>query len=128
MRIQLVGFVIGLGGIGLLHQLSRILYVLFFLSFNLLDLLADGVQILGLFVVSLITVAAIAAAPPEQVLPRIDGGKLRIAAGQNHVGSVTSLATGFGIFLGIERPEPVLIIAVRLFDAGGGTPISLVAG
>ena len=44
-----------------------------------------------------------------------------------HVGRVASLAARFGILLGKQRPQPVLVIAVSFFDAGGGASIALVA-
>src|SRR5579863_3355604 len=111
MRIQLVGFIIGLGGVGLPHQVCRSSYVFFSLGLDLLDLLADRVQIFGFFVVAFITMASVAAAPPEQFLAGVDGGKLNVAAGEHHVGRVATLAAGFGIFFGIQRPEPVLVVA-----------------
>ena len=50
-----------------------------------------------------------------------------IADRQDHVGGVASLASGFGILLGKQRPQPVLVVAVSFFDAGGGASIALVA-
>ena len=41
---------------------------------------------------------------------------------------MASLAAGFGILPGEERPQPVLIIPVRLLNTGGGAPIALMAG
>ena len=128
LRVQLVGFVVRLGGVGLLHQVRGLLYVFFLLGFNLLDLLADRVQIFGLLVVALVAMAAHAAALTEQILAVVDGLELHVAAGQHHVGGVAGLAARLRIFFGIQRPQPMLVISVRLFDAGGGASIALVAG
>ena len=51
-----------------------------------------------------------------------------VADRQEHVGGVAGLATGFGILLGKQRPQPVLVVAVGLFHAGGGPAVALVAG
>ena len=126
LGIKLVGFVVRFGGIGLLHQVSRLLEIVFLLRFDLLDLLADGVQIFWLFVVSLISMAAVAATLAEKVLAGVDSFKLHVAAGQDHVRRMAALASCLGIFFRIHRPEPVLVIAMSFFDAGGGAPVALV--
>ena len=71
--------------------------------------------------------AAHAAALPEQILAFADG-PAHIAADKHHVGSVACLASGFDVLFGEQRPEPVLVIAVRFFNAGGGAAIALMAG
>ena len=40
---------------------------------------------------------------------------------------VTLLASGFQIFLGVQRPQPVFVVAMRLLDAGQGHAIAAVA-
>jgi len=40
---------------------------------------------------------------------------------------MAGLATGFHISPGEERPEPVLVSAMRFFNAGGGAAVALVA-
>ena len=72
--------------------------------------------------------AADTASLPEQIFTFIDGLPLHIAARQHHVGRVASLTTGFNILLGEKRPQPVFVVAVRLFNARGGASIALVAG
>ena len=128
LAVQAVGFFVRLGGVGLLHQVGGLLHVVFLLRFNLLDLLADRVQVFGLLVVSLVAMAAHAALLPEQIFAVVDGLPLHIAAGQHHVGRVAILATRLRIFLGKQRPQPVLVVAVPLLDAGGGAAIALMAG
>src|SRR5215469_13891122 len=71
--------------------------------------------------------AAHAAALAEEVLALADG-PADVAADQDHVGGVTGLASGFRVFFGEERPQPVLVVAMSFFDAGGGASIALVAG
>src|SRR6266403_5505938 len=44
-----------------------------------------------------------------------------------HIGGVARLTPGFGILLRKQRPQPVLVVAVRLFDAGGRPPVALMA-
>ena len=44
---------------------------------------------------------------------------------QVHIGSVASLATSFGVLFRKQRPQPVLVIAVSFFNAGGGAAIAL---
>ena len=128
LGIKLVGFVVRFGGIGLLHQVSLLLQIVFLLRFNLLDLLPDGVQIFWLFVVPLISMAAIAATLAKKIFAGVDGFKLHIAAGQNHVRRMAALASRLGIFLRVHGPQPVFVIAMSFFDAGGGAPIALMAG
>ena len=53
--------------------------------------------------------------------------RANFAAGQVHIGGVASLATGFGILFRKQRPQPVLVIAVSLFHAGGGAAVALMA-
>ena len=64
--------------------------------------LGDCVQVVGLFVVTFIAMAAHAAFLPEEIFSVVDDFKLHVAAGQHHVGSVAILATGLRIFLGEE--------------------------
>ena len=125
--IQPIGFLVGLGSVGLLHQLSRLLGILCFLGFELLDLLADRVQVFGFLVVALVTMAADAPSLPEEIFAFADVPS-HIAADQNHICRVANLAAGFSILFGEERPQPVLVISVTFFDASSGTAIALVTG
>src|SRR5215472_8473249 len=71
--------------------------------------------------------AAHAAPLAEEVLALADG-PADVTADQDHVGGVTGLASSFRVFLGEERPQPVLVVAMCFFDTGGGAAIALVAG
>src|SRR5215469_4684162 len=66
--------------------------------------------------------AAHAAPLAEEVLALADG-PADVTADQDHVGGVTGLASGFRVFLGEERPQPVLVVAMCFFDAGGGAAV-----
>src|SRR6267143_2675374 len=125
--VHLVGLFVGRGRVGLLHQVGGLFDVLFLLCFDLLDLLADGVQIFRFFVVSLIAVAAHASLLPGVVFAIVEGLELHVIACQYHVGSVTVLAAGLGIFLGKQRPQPVFIVTVSFFNAGSSAAIALMA-
>ena len=98
--VQLVRFFVRLGGVGLLHQVGRLLDVLFLLRLNLLDLLADRLQIFRFLVVALVAMAAHAAALTEQIFAVVDGLQPHIAADQHHVGGVAGLAARFEFSLG----------------------------
>ena len=124
--IQPIGFVIALGGIGLLHHVSGLLGIVEPLRFERLDLLVERLQLFGFFIVAFIAMAAHAAALAEEVFALADG-PAHLAADQHHVGGMAGLASGFEILLRVERPEPMLVIAMCFFDAGGRTPIPLVA-
>ncbi len=86
------------------------------------------VQIFRFFVVALIAMAAHAAALAKEIFAVVDGLPLHVAAHQHHVGGVAGLASGLRVFFGKQRPQPVLVIAVRLLDAGGGASIALMTG
>ena len=45
-----------------------------------------------------------------------------------HIRGMASLAAGLNVLFRKQRPQPVLVIAVRFFDAGGSAAIALVAG
>ena len=51
-----------------------------------------------------------------------------VAAHQHHVRGVAGLAAGLDVRLRKHRPEPMLVVAVRLLNAGGRPAISLVTG
>ena len=125
--VHVVRFFVGRGRVGLLHEVGGLFDVLFLLCFDLLDLLADGVQIFRFFVVSLIAVAAHASLLPEEVFAIVEGLELHVIARQDHVGSVTVLAAALGIFLRKKRPQPVFIVAMSFFNAGSSAPIALMA-
>ena len=124
--IQSVGFLVALSGVGLLHKVGRLLHIVLFLRLKLLELLINGLQVLGFFVVSLIAVAAVATSLAEQIFA-IANLPAHVAADQHHVGCVAGLASGFDVFLREERPQPVLIIAVGFLNTRGGAAIPLVA-
>ena len=71
--------------------------------------------------------AAHASSLAEEVFAVVDGLPLHVAAGQHHVGRVAILATRLRIFLGIQRPEPVLVVSVRFLYARGGAAVALMA-
>src|SRR5258708_16862272 len=60
--------VVGFGLVRLLHQVARLLVIVLLLLIELLDLLRDGEQVLGLFVVALVTMAPGTAALAEEIL------------------------------------------------------------
>ncbi len=72
--------------------------------------------------------AAHASALAEQIFAVVDRMQLHVAAGQHHVGRMAGLAARLRILFGIQRPQPVLVIPVRLLDAGGGASVALMAG
>src|SRR6202011_4620134 len=102
-------FVICLGGVGLLHQVVGLLEVVFFLLLNELDLLGDGEQVFGLFVVAFVAMATDAAALAEKILA-FRYSPADIVGNQNHVGGMAGLAAGFQISAWEQRPEPVLVV------------------
>ena len=64
----------------------------------------------------------------SQVVVTKDGRTVEVGVVGNEGYVGAGLAAGLGILFGIERPQPVLVISVRLFDAGRSAAISLVAG
>src|SRR5262249_46466218 len=122
--VQAVGFFVAGSGIGLLHHVSRLLQIVGFLSFELLDLLADVIQVLWLAIVAFIAMAADASTLAIKIFAFADR-PADVSADQNHVSGVASLASGFDILFGKQWPEPVFVVAVRFLDAGGGPPIAL---
>src|SRR4029077_20163814 len=80
-----------------------------------------------LLVVAFVAVAAHAATLAEEVFAVADG-PADVATDQHHVGRMTGLAASFYVFLGEERPEPVLVVAVSFLDAGGGATVTLMTG
>ena len=63
--VQVVGFVVALGGVSLFHQVAGLLQIFRFLLVELFYLLRDGKQVFRFFVVTFIAMAAHAAALPE---------------------------------------------------------------
>src|SRR5207245_1862739 len=125
--VQPVCFFIRRSCVGLLHQVRGLLGIFFFLGFKLLELLADGIQILGLFLIALVAMTSHTATLPEKALAVIDGSPRYVATGQHYVRGMTALATRLCVLLRIKRPQPMLIISVRLLDAGSGATVSLMA-
>src|SRR5581483_4305376 len=112
------------GGVGLLVQDRCLVQVFLLLRLELLDLLRHGQQVFRLPVVVLIAMAAVAAAQPEQELAFInDVGRRRR---QVRIRRVAELASRLNVLLLEQRPQPVLVIAVRLLHAGGRAPVALV--
>src|SRR5438445_2234288 len=124
--VEAVGFLVALGFVGLLHQVASLLEVVLLLLIELLDLLGDGEQILGFLVIAFETVTADAAALAEKILAFADH-PADVIGNQNHVGGVANLTGRFEICTRKDGPQPVFIVAVRFFNAGGGASISLVA-
>ena len=102
------------------------LAVVLLLLFKLLDLLGDGKQIFGFLVVAFEAVTSHATALAEEIFA-IAYGRTYVVAQHVHVRGVASLAARFHVPPGEERPEPVLVGAVRFFNAGGCAPVALVA-
>ena len=125
--IQAVSVVIRLGGVGLFHQISLLLLVVYSLLIKQLDLLRDRVQFLRFLVVTFVAVATHATALAEQILAVVNHFPLGSAAYQHHVGGVASLAACLNILLRKHRPQPVLVVAVRLFNARGSAAVALMA-
>src|SRR2546430_5398073 len=50
-----------------------------------------------------------------------------VVGNDDHIGGMANLTACFEVSTRKYRPEPVFIIAMRLFNAGGGAPIALVA-
>ena len=122
--IQPVGFFVALRCISLLHHVSSLLCVVFLVGLHLLELLANGIQILRLLVVPLIAMTPVAATLAEEK-PAIINVASNISDGGNHVGCVTGLASRFDILLGKQRPEPMLVVSVSLLYASRGAAIAL---
>src|SRR5207244_13535725 len=95
--------------------------------FKGIELLADRVQDFGFFVIAVVAMTTVTAFLAEQIFAFVDDLELSFIGGQNHVGRVTGLASCYDVLLRKERPQPVLVISVRLLNAGGGAPIALVA-
>src|SRR5262249_10024993 len=124
--IQAIRFFVGLRSVGLLHQIVRLLKIVFLLLLDELDLLSDGEQVLGLFVIALIAMAAHAAALAKQILA-FGEGPANVVGHEYHVRGMAGLAAGFDVSAREQGPEPVLVIAVSFFNTGGGASVTLVA-
>src|SRR6478736_4843346 len=70
--------------------------------------------------------AAHTAALPEKEFA-VGDVRASVADRQVHIGGMAGLATGLGILLGKQWPQPVLVVAVGFFHAGGGPTVALVA-
>src|ERR1700730_10678334 len=70
--------------------------------------------------------AADTAALAEKVFSQQES-PAHIVAHQNHVRGMTGLAASFHISAREQRPEPMLIVAMGFFHAGGGASIALMA-
>ena len=125
--VHAVGFVVGLGLVGLLHQLACLLEIVFLLLFELLDLLADGEQVFRFLVVALVAMATHTATLAEKIFAFAERPP-DIVADEYHVRRVARLAARFHVSTGEERPEPMFIGTVSFLDARGGAAIPLVAG
>ena len=124
--VQVVGFLVCSGFVGLRHEVVGLLQMVFLLLFEKLDFLSDGEKVFGLFVVAFVAVAADAPALAEKILAFTDH-PADVVVHQNHVRGVANLATGFVISGSEDRPQPMFVSAVSFFDAGGGAAIALVA-
>src|SRR5438552_359462 len=124
--VEAVGFLVALGFVGLLHQVAGLLEVVLLLLIELLDLLGDGEQILGFLVVAFETVTADAATLAEKILAFADHPP-NVIGDDDHVGGVANLAARFVILRCENGPEPMFIVAMSFFSAGGGAPVALMA-
>ena len=123
----MIRFLVGLGLVGLGHEVTGLLQIVFLALIEQLDFLADGEKVLGFLVVAFVAMAPDAAALAEQVLALADH-PADVIRYENHVGRVANLAASFVVLRGEDRPDPVFVIAVSFLDAGRGAPVSLVAG
>ena len=94
------------------------------LSFQQHDLLLHGHNFFRLAIVVLEAVAAHAAAILEEFLAVAQHRGVI----HDHVHGVALLAAGLDIFQGVERPQPVFIIAVRLLNTFQRHAVAAVAG
>ncbi len=94
--IEAIGVFVGLGGVGLLHEVVGLLEVIFLFLLDELDLLGDGEEVFGFFVVAFVAMAAHAAALTEEILA-LRESPANIIGHQHHIRGVTVLATGFHI-------------------------------
>ena len=125
--VQPVGLVVALGRVGLLHQIVRLLEIVFLLLLDLLDLLCDGEQVFGFLVIAFVTVTAYAAPLAEKILA-VAERPTHVVADQHHVRGMAGLATSLHISLGEEGPEPMLVGAMGFFNASGCAAVALMAG
>ena len=123
----MIRFLVGLGLVGLGHEVTGLLQIVFLALIEQLDFLADGEKVLRFLVVAFVAMAPDAAALAEQVLALADH-PADVIRYENHVGRVANLAASFVVLRGEDRPDPVFVIAVSFLDAGRGAPVSLVAG
>ena len=125
--VVLFRFLVAGGRVGLLHQIIGLLEVVDFLLFKLFDLLADRAQIFRLAVVAVVAMAAVASALAENIFAFVDGLPLHIAAGEKRSRPHGSSGSRLPHFLWEQRPQPVLVISVGLFNTGGGASVALMA-
>src|SRR5207245_10420031 len=104
-----------------------LLGIVLLLGFVLLEMLADRVQVVGFFGIAVVAMTTVTAFLAEQIFAFVDDLELSFIGGQHHVSRVTCLAPCLDVLLRKQRPQPVLVISVRLLDAGGGASIALVA-
>ena len=71
--------------------------------------------------------ASEAAALAEEVFARANDLPFDVATDKFHVRGVASLAAGFDIVFWKQWPQPVLVGAMRFFDASGCAAIALMA-
>ncbi len=124
--VQAIGFVVALGFVSLFHQVAGLLEIVAFLLIELLDLLGDGEEVFWFLVIAFVAVATHAAALAEKILA-FGERPADVVADDDHIRGVANLAAGFVISRREKRPEPVFVIAVGFFNAGGGAAIALVA-
>ena len=94
--VEAIGVFVGLGGVGLLHEVVGLLEVVFLFLINELDLLGDGEEIFRLFVVAFVAMAAHAAPLTEQIFA-LGEGPADIIVHQHHIRGMTGLAARFHI-------------------------------
>src|SRR5260370_15409373 len=124
--VQAIGLVVGLGLVRLLHQVAGLLEIVLLLLIELLDLLRDGEQIFGHFVVALVTMAPGAAALAEEIFA-FGERPADIVGDENHIRGVANLTARLIISRREKGPEPVFVFAVSFFNTSGRAAIALVA-
>ena len=94
--VEAVGVFVGLCGVGLLHEVVGLLEVIFLFLIDELDLLGDGEEVFGFFVVAFVAMATHAAALTKEILA-LGERPAHIIGHQHHIRGVTILAASFHI-------------------------------
>src|SRR3989338_2121198 len=122
--VEPLGGLVGVGGVAVLDALLDLALGFGLFAVELVDGLAGGFQALAIVVEAFEAVAAHAAAQAEELLAAVQ----HLGLLDHHVAGVALLAAGLEVLAVVERPEPVLVAAVGLDDAGGGAAVAAVTG